>query len=318
MVAREAVDGTEDSAGPHLQKEDVPSKMKSSRVNPYIHHIVKQWPPHLAEDHIGAIVTFAIPLKSSQVANDWDHTQRLLSRTLQSVFCQSDPRWRVLICGHDIPDLPEMADPRIEFIASEHPPPVGQLGNARRSDAQRKRLIMGHRLRTLGGGYFMALDADDLVHRDLVATALATKHGCLITTGYIWDATNNFIAPQPGVLSVDFDRVCGSTAVIRFTSEDFAEDLKPGHYTGHFGRVGSHAYIRGIQDEIDRPLEIVPYPAAIYVINNGENNTFVDKRPADSPVVRKVREKAITDPKKLRMISEAFGGLPFSSAAKTV
>lgn len=155
----------------------------------------------------------------------------------------------------------------------------------------------------------MDLDADDLIHRDLVATALATTHGCIITSGYICDAKSNLIAPLPGVLSVDFDRLCGSMAVLRYEPKDFpnggADDVRNAHFT----KSGNHGYLRGKREEIGRPLSVVPYPAAIYVINSEENLSFVDDRWGEhgSHLVSLVANHAITDENKLNKISEDFG-----------
>jgi len=291
----------------NVQKPKI-MKKATKKSNPYASHTVKYWPVDLAEEWRGPIVTFGISLKSATVSNDWDQTQILLGGTLRSIFRQSDPRWRVIICGHEMPDIPEMADRRVEFVASEHRPPQGGVGRLARADKYRKRFIIGERLRSLGGGYFMALDADDLLHRDLVATGLATQHGCLITTGYIFDAASNAIAPMPGVLSVDFDRICGSMAIIQHEQEDFPQSWNDEAFASHFGRLMSHGYARGIQEESGRPLSIVPFPAAIYVTNTGENITYIDKRrDGRSCLASMVQAHAITDPQKLDEIADHFG-----------
>jgi hypothetical protein len=211
-----------------------------------------------------------------------------------------------------MPDIKEMADPRIEFIACKFSPPPqlppSRAGRAR-DDKSRKRIIIGFRVSEFGAGYYMDLDADDLIHRDLVATALATRHGCIITTGYICDAETNLIAPMPGVLSVDFDRICGSMSVLYYEPQDFPTGRSGDVRYSHFTKSGNHGYLRGKREEIGRPLAIVPYPAAIYVINSQENLSFIDDRRDEhgSQLVSRVRALTITDEKKLQNISEEFG-----------
>jgi len=278
----------------------------------YAGRTLKRWPVELAEDHEGPIVTFGIPLRSAKTSTDWKNTQALLGATLRSVLRQSDSRWRVVVCGHDMPDIAEIADPRVEFIASTYPPPPrpqpGQGGRIR-DDKLRKRVIIGLRLSKLGGGYYMDLDADDLIHRDLVGTALATEHGCIITAGYICDAMKSRIAPLPGVLSVDFDRVCGSTAVIRYEQREFPQNPGGDILSCPFVAASHHGYLRGKCDEIGRPLSVVPFSAAIYVVNTNENVSFVDTRRGEdgSRLLSLIRAHAITDRNKLGEIADQFG-----------
>jgi hypothetical protein len=276
-------------------------------------HRVKRWPADLAEDHEGPIVSFGIPLKSAKTSGDWSRTQALLGATLRSVFRQSDPRWRVLVCGHEMPETAEIGDPRVEFVAAEWSPPSPGDGSGGLDDQFRKRAAIGARVYELGAGYYMDLDGDDLIHRDLAATALATEHGCIITTGYICDAMAHVIAPLPGALSVDFDRVCGSMAVIRYEQADFPPlSVRQGFVDASrtlFGGTRNHPYVRGRCEEIGRPLAPVPFPAAIYVINTQENYSLIHLRESQrrSHLISLVHAHAIRDKEKLQHIAEAFG-----------
>src|SRR5690606_38810483 len=124
-------------------------------------------------------------------------------------------------CGHELPEILELADPRVEFISARWAPPISPM-NSRNYDNDKnwKRFVMGLRLRALGGGLFMQLDGDDLLHRDLVSFAMsAGPHGCIVPSGYVLDFSEQFIAPVPGAWSVDIDRVCGSTAVVDYRPE---------------------------------------------------------------------------------------------------
>ena len=273
---------------------------------------VKQWPANLAEDCTGPIVTFGIPLKSAKTSRDWDVTQSMLGTTLRSVFRQSDPRWRVVICGHEVPELPELADPRVEYIAAGFkapPPPQPNDAGRARADKWRKRRIIGARLQDVGAGFYMDLDSDDLVHCDLVANALRTEHGCVITTGYVCDVQTELIAPLPGVLSVDFDRICGSMAVVRYEHDDLPAARGRNRGGEEFLTASNHGYLRGTREEGGKPLEVVPFAAAIYVLNNQDNLSFVDNRLGNrgSHLVSRIHAHAITDKSLLNTICEDFG-----------
>ncbi|MBP0651492.1 hypothetical protein J8J40_30970, partial [Mycobacterium tuberculosis] len=67
----------------------------------------------------------------------------------------------------------------------------------------------------------------------------------------------------------DFWRQCGSCAVFYLTPADLAEGENglPARLTGQIGHRG---YPR-VSAECGRPLEPLPFPAAVYVRNHGEN-----------------------------------------------
>ena len=64
--------------------------------------------------------TFGIPLIPASLAADWDLVQDLLGLTLASVLAQTDPDFRVVVAGHDLPSrLPD--DPRVTFVRAGWP-----------------------------------------------------------------------------------------------------------------------------------------------------------------------------------------------------
>jgi hypothetical protein len=216
---------------------------------------------------------FGISLASKGASADWGRTQELLGHTLRSLLNQSDPRFSVVICGHERPDLPELADPRFLFTKCDRRPPMRSDGF--RADKMRKRRLIASVLRKRGGGYFFPLDADDLVHRDVVAHTLSddNRKGYLIDRGYALDYGSGILAPIPGAWSVPFDRVCGSSAVIFFRPEelptggDIDKDL-------YFNLFQSHAYWPIVAEEFDRSFTSFPFAGGIYVVNHAQNLSF--------------------------------------------
>lgn len=268
---------------------------------------VISWRP---EQLTGPIVTFGISLKAAATSKNWQRTAEFLIATLASLYRQTDPRFRILVCGHDLPDLPAGFSDKLEFIKARWSPPA-KTASAKQlnDDKMKKRFLMGQRLRELGGGHFMQLDADDLVHRDLVGTCLnaATPYGVVITKGYVLDELNRRIAPVPGAWSVDIDRVCGSTSIVHFGKEDipagrWRKTLLP------FERSAQHSFIRAQQDEYRRPLAVVGYPAVIYRLNTSENLSFARVRHSgrETGLLLNIEEHAISGPK-LAEIDRDFG-----------
>ena len=223
---------------------------------------------------------FGISLASAKASKDWDVTQRLLGRTLRSVLNQSDGRWRAIVCGHERPALPELDDPRVMFVMSDQEPPKnsGQF----RKDKMWKRRVIGSILRDLGGGYFFPLDADDLVHRDLVQHVLSddNRRGYRVEHGYVEDLANERLAPVPGAWTAPFDRVCGSSAVLYFERDELPRNGQKDDEL-YFNLFQSHAYWPIVAEEWGRPLASVPFPGAVYVVNHSQNLSFGLQRSGD-------------------------------------
>jgi FkbM family methyltransferase len=249
---------------------------------------------------------FGISLASAQVSTDWVRTQEVLGHTLRSLLNQSDPRFTVVICGHERPCLPEIDDPRVLFVESDRPPPKNSSGF--RGDKMRKRRIAGSILRARGGGYFFPLDADDLVHRDVVAHVRAgdNRKGYLIEKGYVLDYGNRVLAPIPGAWSVSFDRSCGSSAVIWFTADELPIDGEndPELY---FNLFQSHAYWPLVAEEFGRRLDPLPFAGGVYVVNHAQNLSFRLQRKGVriENIVRAIAQNRIDEANSI--LGEGFG-----------
>ncbi|HWT30519.1 MAG TPA: glycosyltransferase family A protein, partial [Propylenella sp.] len=222
----------------------------------------------------GREVVFGISLASQRSVRDWERTTGLLRSTLRSALGQTDPGVRVLVCGHERPTLAELADPRVEFLVSDRPPPADPQGFRR--DKMQKRRIIALRLRQLGGGYLVPLDADDLVSNRLAAHVRShdNRRGYSITEGYVLDWSNRRLAPVPGAWDTGFDRVCGSSAVLFLAPDDLPEENSPAAEPSYFELFGEHAYWPVVAEESGRKLEKIPFRGAVYVVNHAENLSF--------------------------------------------
>ena len=249
---------------------------------------------------------FGISFASRAATSDWERTSALLGATLRSLINQSDPRFSVIICGHEWPALPELDDPRVLFLRCDIPPPKSPAHFRR--DKMRKRRLIAAALRARGGGYFFPLDADDLVHRDLVRHVRATDNGrgYLVEKGFALDHANGVLAPIPGAWSVPFDRTCGSSAVLFFEEGELPEDgeLVEGLY---FNLFQSHAYWPIIAEEFGRPLDPVPFPAGVYVVNHAQNLSFQLQRRGvrTENIIRAIADHGIAEG--ARILADDFG-----------
>lgn len=69
------------------------------------------------------MIYFGIPLRSKKASNDWENVIRVFNRTLESVYRQTDPEFRIFVACHDIPELYGKYDSRLEFLISDQPVP---------------------------------------------------------------------------------------------------------------------------------------------------------------------------------------------------
>lgn len=215
-------------------------------------------------------IIFAISLIAAERAHDFGKVSELLQHTLASLDAQSDGRWRAIICGQDRPEGLVDGD-RVTFL------PFDQVTAASFDKNEKRRAIVDHLL--AGGmetGYLFTLDADDLVHRDLVGHLLSQSNGYghLVSRGYrVVTGQHTGIALGPrswpeGRWTHDtLWRNCGSCANLFF-------DMRPGGmgtklldavaYTKH----GSTPHLAAI---LRQPLADIPFPAIVYRTNHGEN-----------------------------------------------
>jgi hypothetical protein len=92
--------------------------------------------------------TFGIPLIARASARHWPLTEALLGLTLASVQAQTDQDFRVVIAGHDRPDLPS-ADGRVRFLEADWPAEPVRPDNL---DSGRKKHAISRFVREGGGG----------------------------------------------------------------------------------------------------------------------------------------------------------------------
>lgn len=245
-------------------------------------------------------LTFMIPLVGKHHVKDWSGVSRRLAATLTSFTHQDSTNWRALICGQDTPDLPDALaqDPRIIFL----PFTTAVEGNDKW--AKLRTLCEALSTHVKNDGYVMPFDADDLLAPGQVSTILnsALPGGALVSLGYVADLQNDRIAlAGPPTLTKPrrkpFWKLCGSCAAIRYRPEDgpsFLADL-----TSHEHRM--FPYLAALAG---RPLQPLTAPAALYVLNHGDN--FGARRGRVSSKTRFTQRYAITDPREIEDIRMAF------------
>jgi hypothetical protein len=222
----------------------------------------------------GPAFFFCIPLQPKANAKNWERVCAVLNQTLRSIQNQINQSFTVFIAGQDEPDIE--ADIAIKINWLEANWIVQDLNNEKLRDKRRKRILLLRAVRQAGGGYVMMLDADDLVSNKLVDYVLTDRNpnGYIIEKGYAYDWGNGCIAPIPGAWSKTFDSVCGSCSVIKFGLQDLplprgaeADEGSPNLAT----QLKQHSQWKHVMSDLGRPLAVVPFPAAVYVLNHSNN-----------------------------------------------
>ena len=245
------------------------------------------------------MIYFGITLRSKAVAKNWQHVVEDFTRTLNSVYQQTDSEFRVIVACHDLPELSREYDSRVEFLQTDIPTPRTPFEMMQ--DKGYKLSMIGKRIREYGGGYTMIVDADDLVSCRIAE--YVNKHpGCngfVSKYGYIYNKGDTWVrkALQP-------DHVCGSCLIVNYSVDDLPAELPASPADESEKKYiirKAHPSIRPYLKKNGRPLDIIPFPTTVYVRGTGDNHSMLDggrlgiKRRLEQVVHRKLPIKKIAD-----------------------
>jgi len=221
---------------------------------------------------------FVLALKARAVARDWDLTCRLLADTLTSLSAQiaASDRLSIRVVGHDRPTLPAALDARMTFL----PAPFAAPGQDDPIEAKRRDFTLKHAVGLLDladrpDDYAMFVDADDWVHCDVAEWVLTTRpaHGAMVETGCFYAQSAHRIWEITG-----FNRLCGSCGIFRIGA--FAlpplDRLVTCTTRDQLGQMAlplaRHADWAARAAEAGMPLDPLPFAAAAYRMQTGDNN----------------------------------------------
>lgn len=221
------------------------------------------------------MISFVIPLTSAQRSDNWTLTSRLFARTLQSVLAQTDPSFHVVVVGHDVPDVPQLADRRVHvklvdfattlsprdprFHADDHT----ETGE---TDKGRKLLFGTQVSRELGSSHIMFVDADDCISRRIAA--IANLHpaapGWKIERGY------EYAEPGPSVRYKPwrFHRQCGTGLIVRHDLLPNPENPEYDRGLRYYRAFLGHDHLADDLEATGHRLATLPFSGAVYVLHS--------------------------------------------------
>lgn len=217
---------------------------------------------------------FGIPLRSKEASNDWDRVTEYFNRTLWSVYNQIDKNFKIIVACHEIPMLKKEYDDRVEFIQVNNPIP--KTKHEMMIDKGHKIHTIAMRIRELGGGFTMLVDADDLISNRIsqYINNNQDKNGFLSHNGYYYHVGNDYIKKGHKFPN-------GSSTIVKYNIEDLPFE----YYDNPVDSVNSnphiirkkHGDIPKICKEKGRALSKLPFIASIYVRETGDNHSLIGK-----------------------------------------
>ncbi|MEA5516910.1 hypothetical protein [Nodularia sp. UHCC 0506] len=219
-----------------------------------------------------------IPLKAKKVSRSWEITSNLLHNTLLSLQNQSSQNYHAVVVGHDRPHLSALRHDLINFIHTEFEIPPLKKGGSYSKYSDFDRIIDKYRkiaegycfLESKNIQYFMVLDADDLIHKDLSKYILAdcNPHGYILKAGYEYFSKAKRVIPRKKL-----DKICGSTTIIHAnhmpkidTVNDESLKLIPWCFL-------SHSQMEEYFFKKKSPLKTVPFKSLMYVLQHDDNSS---------------------------------------------
>ncbi len=212
------------------------------------------------------MLLFVIALQSPQASKDWSLVSRLWERTLRSICAQTGDAFRVFLVCNERPKI-AFDHPNLTVIEEDFPLPEANTPSRMRDKwAKIRRGLVA--AREYAPAHVMVMDADDCVHRGLAEFAAAHPHenGWLFESGYVRDEGRSWVYARK-----QFDRVCGTSAIVRLEEHDFPSDMYSGG--SYFILENGHGVIGDFCRTHGRPLAPLPFVGAVYNVGTGENDS---------------------------------------------
>lgn len=214
----------------------------------------------------GCRFVVAISFKPRAVSNDWEVAQENLRRTIRSIRAPRNAEYLIVIACHDVPDLREdsggdLCVLTVPFAAELD---VLQMGE----DKFRKRHYIGAWLREnlkADGVYVMFLDADDLVHKDVVDHVLShdNQRSYFPEKGYEYDCRTGILGRR--VFTGGF----GSCFISYFLKEQLPRSWDDNGCA--YMQFKLHEHFGTVAAELGKNADPIPFHAVIYLSNHSES-----------------------------------------------
>ncbi|MBU3017175.1 hypothetical protein KO519_05615 [Paraglaciecola agarilytica] len=217
-----------------------------------------------------------IPLKSKSVSKNWNTTCGSLQRTLVSLEQQSDSQFEYIVVGHEAPDflLGKTWNGNSIFHSIKEVPPPSKRDATQEHYTQDKNAKITKAIELLRDRdqkitMWFALDADDLVHKDLVKTvhSLNDPAGVILDNGYMYYPEQNRV-----ISTTQLAQYCGSTGMVsdRYISQTGKVSLD-NMQAIVFCRYSHMGLSKFFSDEIKQQFATPDDKLITYILAHGDN-----------------------------------------------
>lgn len=227
------------------------------------------------------MLAFITSLRHPDNARDYARNERLLTDTLDSIALQTSDDYVIVVVSNVALSFP-LPD-RVKSVVVDFPAPAPPGAHAAYEafvwDKGTKIGIGLIAAREYAPDYVMIIDADDFVHRDIVA--FTSEHvgspGWYVSRGWRYSGTRNVYRSLRG-----FHLQCGTAYVLPFAAyavpDDASAALSPGAVFDAFGDrlatiLGSHMRVVKWARKNGYPLAPLPFRGAVHHVDTGENHS---------------------------------------------
>ena len=202
-------------------------------------------------------LTFLVPLRSRVNTNDWSLVSNLCRLTLQSLHAQSSNGSQTLLICHELPEGENALPDSVEVVKADFPPPSQSAFACRDNDKWRKLQLGLSLLAADPSEFFMFVDADDWVHRNLSEHLQRTRpnNGAAITKGYLYEVGSGWVRRNN-------QHWCGTSFAIRSRSVH-PRNRNPLEIERCLALTAGHTSIATAMREAGKPLDNLPFRGAV-------------------------------------------------------
>ncbi|WIM88712.1 glycosyltransferase family A protein [Candidatus Mycobacterium wuenschmannii] len=227
------------------------------------------------------MLAFITTLRHPQNSANYGRVESLLRNTLESLTRQTSNDYVAFVVGNRRPSF--AMPPRTVFVEVDFPPPSDVHGPRTGPapviwDKGTKNAVGLIAARDCRPDYVMPIDADDFVHRDMVAFVRDRPGhtGWVVKRGWVYSRARNAYR-----LRRRFYRVCGTSFIIPFDAYEVPAELTVSStqrdiaeaFGERLEQILEHGYAYDYWRKHGRTLTGLPFPGAVYHMDTGENHS---------------------------------------------
>jgi len=222
-------------------------------------------------------LTFIVPIRHPDNLRDPAAQKQILTKTFASIAAQRDNSWRAVIVANPGTPLPDTIPEGIDIVWVDYAPnPQHELKDHDFRAALNVFLLDKGRRVWSGikafpnSRYFMVLDDDDFVSRDLTGFVRRNSgpNGWYIEKGFGMDPDG-----RHAVALDRFHKTSGSSHIVRADLYPLPDAQDPTFNDFAITWLGAHGGITERFESLNKPLFPLPFHGAVYMVNNPNSHS---------------------------------------------